>query len=129
MNHVVHTCAICLEEFGNFRIRTLPCLHVFHQTCVNRALLNRYACPLCNVNPNDVGILDFTLDRTYLNWERIQSNTSSDVDCIRIRNRERSISEDSNHSISIVSISPETVPQEFINSGFTLHASRTSSGN
>ena len=129
MTNAIHTCAICLEGFGNLRIKTLPCLHVFHQTCVNRALLNRYVCPLCNVNPNDVGTLNFTLDHSYLNWKRIQSNNSSDVDCMRFRNRERSISEGSIPSISILSISPETIPQECINVGFSLDASGTSSGN
>jgi len=45
------TCCICLEDFvvGDKR-KTLPCLHGFHEQCIDRALQNRGCCPICNVS-------------------------------------------------------------------------------
>ncbi|XP_039628209.1 RING finger protein 215 [Polypterus senegalus] len=41
-------CAVCLEQFNNNqRLRVLPCLHEFHQDCVDPWLLLRQTCPLC----------------------------------------------------------------------------------
>merc|ERR1719373_21272 len=43
-------CCICLEFFKKGEtVRVLPCLHGFHQTCVDTWLLSRQrTCPLCN---------------------------------------------------------------------------------
>jgi len=42
-------CCICLDDFevGETR-KTLPCLHGFHSHCIDKALRNRGACPICN---------------------------------------------------------------------------------
>lgn len=41
-------CLICLEEFGNGDdIKTLPCLHIYHQRCVERWLHTDNSCPVC----------------------------------------------------------------------------------
>lgn len=42
-------CCICLDDFiqGASR-KTLPCLHGFHEECIDRALRNRGCCPMCN---------------------------------------------------------------------------------
>jgi hypothetical protein len=42
------TCCICLEAFeaGGMR-KTLPCLHGFHQTCIDKWLRTNGACPIC----------------------------------------------------------------------------------
>jgi hypothetical protein len=42
------TCCICLEAFeaGGMR-KTLPCLHGFHQTCIDKWLRTNAACPIC----------------------------------------------------------------------------------
>jgi hypothetical protein len=42
------TCCICLEAFeaGGMR-KTLPCLHGFHETCIDKWLRTNGACPIC----------------------------------------------------------------------------------
>lgn len=40
-------CIICLEAFTDGdKIRTLPCLHDFHVTCIDEWLLTKAECPL-----------------------------------------------------------------------------------
>ncbi|RVW80614.1 hypothetical protein CK203_044305 [Vitis vinifera] len=41
--------SICLEEMGKGSLVThIPCLHVFHQACVSKWLMNsRPTCPAC----------------------------------------------------------------------------------
>eukprot|EP00603_Paraphysomonas_imperforata_P001316 CAMPEP_0114427666 /NCGR_PEP_ID=MMETSP0103-20121206/8483_1 /TAXON_ID=37642 ORGANISM="Paraphysomonas imperforata, Strain PA2" /NCGR_SAMPLE_ID=MMETSP0103 /ASSEMBLY_ACC=CAM_ASM_000201 /LENGTH=116 /DNA_ID=CAMNT_0001596769 /DNA_START=348 /DNA_END=698 /DNA_ORIENTATION=+ len=43
-----NNCAICLEPFeeGNTN-RILPCMHHFHQQCVDKWLLEHASCPVC----------------------------------------------------------------------------------
>uniref|UniRef100_A0AAV1V1H2 RING-type domain-containing protein n=1 Tax=Peronospora matthiolae TaxID=2874970 RepID=A0AAV1V1H2_9STRA len=41
-----NACAICLETMKG-ELATLSCGHVFHYTCVKRALTGRPACPVC----------------------------------------------------------------------------------
>eukprot|EP01083_Nonionella_stella_P200106 733161_1 len=43
------SCAICLDTFTTGdRVRTLPCDHIFHKTCIDMWLLERKKqCPLC----------------------------------------------------------------------------------
>eukprot|EP00816_Leptocylindrus_hargravesii_P013715 CAMPEP_0196803084 /NCGR_PEP_ID=MMETSP1362-20130617/2520_1 /TAXON_ID=163516 /ORGANISM="Leptocylindrus danicus, Strain CCMP1856" /LENGTH=431 /DNA_ID=CAMNT_0042174517 /DNA_START=144 /DNA_END=1439 /DNA_ORIENTATION=+ len=41
-------CSICLDEFcDNDRVRRLPCLHYFHEDCVDRWLRSNASCPVC----------------------------------------------------------------------------------
>jgi len=41
-------CSICLEEFSNGQTRkVLPCLHGFHDTCIDRWLGANACCPIC----------------------------------------------------------------------------------
>merc|ERR1719436_101167 len=41
-------CLICLEEFGDGdEVKTLPCLHIYHQKCVERWLGTDNSCPVC----------------------------------------------------------------------------------
>lgn len=41
-------CLICLEEFGDGDdIKTLPCLHIYHQKCVEQWLRTDNSCPVC----------------------------------------------------------------------------------
>ncbi len=41
-------CAICLENYQiGERIRTVPCLHSFHSSCIDRWLVDRAVCPIC----------------------------------------------------------------------------------
>mmetsp|Transcript_47697 Transcript_47697/g.118142 ORF Transcript_47697/g.118142 Transcript_47697/m.118142 type:complete len:157 (-) Transcript_47697:322-792(-) len=55
-------CAVCLEPFEPGAVlRLLPCLHSFHQQCIDKWLLNRprgldgnlpaMSCPLCKHDP------------------------------------------------------------------------------
>jgi hypothetical protein len=41
-------CAICLETFeAGIMRKTLPCLHGFHQACVDKWLRTNAVCPIC----------------------------------------------------------------------------------
>ncbi|XP_078489857.1 uncharacterized protein LOC144746316 [Ciona intestinalis] len=40
-------CAICLDDINGLKIKTLPCKHRFHETCVNQALKVNNLCPIC----------------------------------------------------------------------------------
>lgn len=41
-------CMVCLEDFqGNDQLRILPCLHRYHQTCVDTWLQGNRHCPVC----------------------------------------------------------------------------------
>ena len=45
------SCTICLESFKhNEEIRMLPCLHVFHSTCVDNWLRRCATCPICKLS-------------------------------------------------------------------------------
>eukprot|EP00742_Colponemidia_sp_Colp-10_P008582 GILJ01009306.1.p1 GENE.GILJ01009306.1~~GILJ01009306.1.p1 ORF type:complete len:210 (+),score=12.43 GILJ01009306.1:80-709(+) len=42
------SCSICLESFnGGDLLRILPCLHQFHQSCVDQWLPLQASCPVC----------------------------------------------------------------------------------
>lgn len=41
-------CLVCLEEFGDGDdLKTLPCLHIYHQHCVEHWLRTDNSCPVC----------------------------------------------------------------------------------
>jgi hypothetical protein len=41
-------CPICFEDDLNY---ALPCRHGFHDKCIARWLLTKYACPVCRAKP------------------------------------------------------------------------------
>ena len=44
-------CSICLDNFKNEEtIITTPCLHYFHEKCLNLWLENNHNCPLCRID-------------------------------------------------------------------------------
>lgn len=47
----LHECELCLEEYeeGHELLR-LPCLHLFHSSCVGPWLQKSYTCPICNTD-------------------------------------------------------------------------------
>lgn len=50
-------CAICMIEFEpGEKVRFLPCMHSFHQTCVDDWLMRSFTCPSC-LEPVDSTIL------------------------------------------------------------------------
>jgi len=43
-----NTCPICLESLSVADVmRTMPCMHVFHKTCVDTWLAIQGTCPIC----------------------------------------------------------------------------------
>eukprot|EP00039_Didymoeca_costata_P027255 m.17992 g.17992 ORF g.17992 m.17992 type:complete len:176 (-) comp6161_c0_seq2:247-774(-) len=43
-------CTICMEEYLDGQdIRFLPCLHMYHKTCVDDWLMRNFNCPLCGI--------------------------------------------------------------------------------
>jgi len=41
-------CSVCLEEFGDGDdLKTLPCLHIYHQKCIEQWLCTDNSCPIC----------------------------------------------------------------------------------
>ena len=46
-------CAVCLEQYAvGERVRHLPCLHSYHQPCIDRWLSTSVECPVCRVDVN-----------------------------------------------------------------------------
>ncbi|CAO3634949.1 unnamed protein product [Mucor hiemalis] len=44
----IDECIICLEEYSEGEIiRTLPCKHLFHSTCIQAWLNRKHFCPIC----------------------------------------------------------------------------------
>ncbi|KAK7098052.1 hypothetical protein V1264_004940 [Littorina saxatilis] len=44
-------CAVCIETYkAHDVIRTLPCKHVFHKSCVDPWLLDQRSCPMCKLD-------------------------------------------------------------------------------
>ncbi|KAL8621474.1 hypothetical protein ACOMHN_058236 [Nucella lapillus] len=44
-------CAVCIEAYRPHDvIRTLPCKHVFHKSCVDPWLLDQRSCPMCKLD-------------------------------------------------------------------------------
>lgn len=42
------SCSICMEEFKDGdELKTLPCLHFYHDHCINAWLKNDNSCPIC----------------------------------------------------------------------------------
>jgi hypothetical protein len=40
-------CSICYDEIKNVKVKTLPCLHIFHYLCINKWSLIKKECPMC----------------------------------------------------------------------------------
>jgi E3 ubiquitin-protein ligase RNF11 len=50
-------CVICMIDFEtDDKIKFLPCLHTFHQSCIDTWLLRSLICPSC-MEPVDAGLL------------------------------------------------------------------------
>lgn len=48
-DNVMTECIICLEAFvEGAQVRTLPCLHRYHKTCIDQWFSVHLSCPLCN---------------------------------------------------------------------------------
>ncbi|OQR74406.1 E3 ubiquitin-protein ligase Arkadia-like, partial [Tropilaelaps mercedesae] len=47
----VTKCTICLTEYEvSEEVRRLPCMHLFHQGCIDRWLATDKRCPVCRVD-------------------------------------------------------------------------------
>ncbi|XP_058804281.1 uncharacterized protein LOC131671683 isoform X2 [Phymastichus coffea] len=47
----IDKCTICLSEFEeNEDVRRLPCMHLFHENCVDQWLCTNSCCPICRVD-------------------------------------------------------------------------------
>eukprot|EP00445_Apocalathium_hangoei_P041461 CAMPEP_0203974822 /NCGR_PEP_ID=MMETSP0359-20131031/100298_1 /ASSEMBLY_ACC=CAM_ASM_000338 /TAXON_ID=268821 /ORGANISM="Scrippsiella Hangoei, Strain SHTV-5" /LENGTH=448 /DNA_ID=CAMNT_0050913011 /DNA_START=36 /DNA_END=1384 /DNA_ORIENTATION=+ len=52
-------CLICLEDFGDGDdVKTLPCLHIYHQKCVERWLHTDNSCPVCKTPIGQAAFFD-----------------------------------------------------------------------
>ncbi|AVK74706.1 Ring finger protein [Pandoravirus quercus] len=46
--HGEGACAVCLDDFSDGdQVRSLPCAHAYHVTCIDRWLVDHDACPCC----------------------------------------------------------------------------------
>eukprot|EP01012_Entosiphon_sulcatum_P016544 TRINITY_DN21469_c0_g1_i1.p1 TRINITY_DN21469_c0_g1~~TRINITY_DN21469_c0_g1_i1.p1 ORF type:complete len:314 (+),score=36.16 TRINITY_DN21469_c0_g1_i1:83-943(+) len=49
-------CSVCMCEFEVAeKVRTLPCLHMFHCHCVDRWFEAKRTCPICKADPTQLG--------------------------------------------------------------------------
>ena len=48
-----NTCSVCLSDLRRENAVTLPCGHVFHESCISTWLARRPTCPECRNNVND----------------------------------------------------------------------------
>jgi len=47
----VECCAVCIEPYRvHDVVRTLPCKHIFHKSCVDPWLLDQRTCPMCKMD-------------------------------------------------------------------------------
>lgn len=54
-------CIICHENYlSNTHVATMYCNHSYHQDCLEEWLLNREACPLCNIDNNSKIVSNIT---------------------------------------------------------------------
>eukprot|EP00708_Paratrimastix_pyriformis_P002828 GAFH01001586.1.p1 GENE.GAFH01001586.1~~GAFH01001586.1.p1 ORF type:complete len:368 (+),score=54.01 GAFH01001586.1:385-1488(+) len=45
------TCAICLSDYEpGESLKILPCLHIFHQECIDHWLASNHVCPICKTS-------------------------------------------------------------------------------
>ena len=45
--HFTTTCSVCLEDFGDGKISSTECGHLFHSGCLETALETKKECPNC----------------------------------------------------------------------------------
>ncbi|PIC43453.1 hypothetical protein B9Z55_004188 [Caenorhabditis nigoni] len=70
-------CAICMIDFEpGERIRFLPCMHSFHQECVDEWLLKSFTCPSC-LEPVDSTILSSLTAHNMQSLHQITSSSPS----------------------------------------------------
>jgi hypothetical protein len=48
--HFTTSCSICLEDFGNEKIASTECGHLFHSGCLEKALAIKKECPNCRTD-------------------------------------------------------------------------------
>ncbi|CAI5487045.1 unnamed protein product [Closterium sp. Naga37s-1] len=65
---VAKECTVCLSDFiERDLVRTLPCAHRFHVSCIDHWLADRTTCPVCRVDlstaASDVTVNDVTTER------------------------------------------------------------------
>nr|XP_034342000.1 E3 ubiquitin-protein ligase RLIM-like [Arvicanthis niloticus] len=57
----LNQCSICITPYTqNSKIRVLPCLHEYHDECIDRWLIDNATCPICRkhiINPDDTEFL------------------------------------------------------------------------
>lgn len=57
-------CTICMENFKTSEIiRSLPCFHSFHQTCIDDWLSRSFTCPSCLEPINSALLLSYDMHR------------------------------------------------------------------
>lgn len=51
-------CMVCLEEYADGdTVKTMPCLHFFHQACIDRWLGTDNSCPVCKTRIGESGMV------------------------------------------------------------------------
>jgi hypothetical protein len=79
-------CYVCFNTL-NESLASLPCGHVFHQTCLNLVIIHSHKCPICRREANETAVIKLIYDVSNQNIEQINSKMNrneSEVEKINI---------------------------------------------
>ena len=65
-------CYVCFNTL-NQSLASLPCGHVFHQTCLNLVIIHSHKCPICRREANESAAIKLIYDISDHNIEQINN--------------------------------------------------------
>ncbi|CAI5476187.1 unnamed protein product [Closterium sp. Yama58-4] len=75
-------CTVCLSDFNEMElVRSLPCAHRFHVSCIDHWLADRTTCPVCRVDLSTAAASDVTLVKSVTTERKVKD----EIDCLAVR--------------------------------------------
>ncbi|ROT83437.1 putative protein goliath [Penaeus vannamei] len=90
-------CAVCIEPYQvSDTVRTLPCKHEFHKSCVDPWLLEHRTCPMCKMDIlKFYGYVLSGSEESVLQLDMLEDTSGGDVEVMVVPRAETSASENS----------------------------------